>query len=72
MKVTSIVKQLTYHHKNGYTLKELYDWLEKIYGIGKSPWVFSEFVKQNKHNEAFMNEFNSTSFTYQIIHVVKT
>ena len=57
-----LINILNSKYKHWESLKEIYDQVKEIYGSVYTPWIFWEFVKTNKKNKNFMQEFEKTSF----------
>ena len=57
--LTNILQNL---YTNGKTLKYIYDTVIMCRGSSQWPYIFLEFIKRNRWDDVFMNEFNSTSF----------
>ena len=58
----SLIGCLKYEYSRGMTLFEIHQTVKKSHGRDNTAIIFYNFVKINKKNQSFMEEFNTTVF----------
>ena len=57
-----LIDCMRYEHLRGVTLFEIYETLKEVWTKSEAQVIFHNFIKINKKNESFMEEFNKTVF----------
>jgi hypothetical protein len=62
MKMSELLDKMQYKWKHGDALFTIFQETKEAYAWATAQAIFHAFVKNNKHDRKFMDEFNSTSF----------
>ena len=62
MTIESLLLIMQSKYKHGESLYSIFEQTKAGYERGAAQVIFHSFVKKNRENKAFMNEFNSTVF----------
>jgi hypothetical protein len=62
MKMSELLDKMQYKWKQGNSLFTIFQETRKVYDRAAAQAIFHSFVRKNRHDKRFMDEFNSTSF----------